>query len=287
MHGLGVADMQPIWTLFLALPLAALAEGTPDPEWADAHLPVIDCAVHIPERFDPSDPVVLIAYTNTSDRCPAYRPIPYLAEEFKSMSADVVFDRVPPPPLEDGPEPVSANTRLEIPPGCVVSVPYRMADSTPIPTKWERMRVVAATGDSTNNPWFEFSRSGDLLTSAVGRVRSYDEMVARAWSSSDIRWYIRAGIQRYAEMKAKGEPMLPRIGTAGSPTKGVTGPLPGVEIVDGVVRYAHPRPTAFPDASTAVAVPPARSAVPLAVALGLLSAGALAWALLRRQRPDA
>ncbi len=268
-------------TLIAVLAVAALDTGHSadrDLDLGEPHFPVVQCSVTLPPDFTASDPTVIVTYSNTSDRCPAYELVPITKTDRLVLGPGISFDGADTMVIDPDLEFVPQGTQ-EIPPQADVSIAYRIRDQYRMPEEWSKMLVRPTSRYLLELPWFEFDASGRETRRGSDQIRSYDGFVSRAWEDPRRRERIRADIRRYAEMKAKGEPMLPRIRMPSSPT-GVTGSVLGVEIVDGMVRYP-PRPSAAP------ADPPrTRSPAPLLSVLAVLSVGALVWILLRHRKPQ-
>ncbi len=196
-----------VFILFVCLVVGFANADIPDPEWADAHRPVVECSVSLPAAFDPLDPYAIVTYSNTSDRCPAYEYVPVRARERVGIGPDVSFDGTGVEMVDSEYDSWPAG-EVEIPPLSAVSITYRIGDKYKIHPSWALIRVRPVSQNYLQYYWFEFDRSGRLVSNGTHQIRSYAEMVSNTWSDIVFREHVRSDIRRYAELRAKGEATL-------------------------------------------------------------------------------
>lgn len=216
----------------------AARSAKPTNEWADAHVPVVECSVRAAPDFNPADPIFMVTYSNTSDRCPAYELVPVMWYDRMALDLEVLFDAKPAEDLNPEIDIVPAS-HVEIPPLTAVSVAYRIGDMCRRPPTWNRITIAAPSANAIRLWWFEFDRSGREVARGLYRETPYEDVLGRNWRWAARRDRILADIMRYASMRSNGITMLPRIGTTFTPT-GLANPVADVYFVSNTLPYVRP-----------------------------------------------
>lgn len=159
--------------LILTIGTASSVANAADLPWPDAYMPIVECSVRVPSDFKGTDPVVIVTYSNTSDRCPAYELVATSSKDRELIGPDVCFDGLEAEMIS--PElSYESSGEIEIPPMSSVSIVFRIRDKYKVPTDWSLMWISPVP---------------------------------------EIREGVRADIRRYEWMRSNGIPWQLRIGT--------------------------------------------------------------------------
>lgn len=276
--------------MLVSLGRAMLVDAAPSPlppsEWADAHVPVVYCSISSAPGFDPKDPKVIVTYSNTSDRCPAYEDVASNTRDRMLLCPEVLFDGVP--ATEIDPElDYSLGVEIEIPPMTAVSMWYRVGDKYRLPAHWSRMQAWARSLNMVGAQWSEFDRSGQMVSNgAIYGYVTFKQNLTNRWQIDSRRARIRTDIQRYAAMRSNGIPWKLRIGTTRTPT-GLANPVAWVRIVSNTIPYDRLPRLETHEAPSTVPAPPSGpervSRPPWLMWVGGIALAVLVWAAVWRR----
>lgn len=270
--------------LFLAC--TVLCSATPDGEWRDAHLPIVECKVDLPRDFNPVDPEIIVVYSNTSDRCPVYQPVPVATWEKRGIGPAVRFDGDYPASVDPDFE-GSTDFLVEIPPMGMVAQRYRVADKWRIPRVWSRMRIEPISGDAIRNPWYEFDHTGTATTNGLVQERSYGEHLSNTWLVAALRENVRSQIRNYATLRLSSTGVLPARIVKRFAVPNESSAVPIVEVVSNMVCVVRAEGGGTDAVMVTVDVTGSgrsgfrRRAV--LAAFGIAGLAVLLWSLLRRR----
>lgn len=201
-------DLRKFATVTLAVPAAFMPvvclAALPEAEWHDAHVPIVEYVAHTPPGFDARDPMVVVVYSNTSDRCQVRIEVPGNEEERRWISPAVRFDgsyalRVQP---EDSDWMQTSSCNV-VPLGCLTQA-FRIADAHIVPPDWRSMTIEVTEAMSLRSTAYSFDRRGGLVSQIVYESRSYGSFLSNVWRSSTFRSHVRSQAAYYLTLSRGG-----------------------------------------------------------------------------------